>query len=45
MVVLGQMDSDVDPTSLHLGDEVELRLGTLFSDDDHDYVVWRWRPV
>lgn len=45
MVVLGQLADDVDPATLHLGDEVELELGTLFEDDDHEYVVWKWRPV
>jgi hypothetical protein len=20
-------------------------LGTLYEDDDHDYVVWKWKPV
>jgi hypothetical protein len=25
--------------------EVEMVLGTLYEDDDHDYVVWKWKPV
>jgi uncharacterized OB-fold protein len=45
MVVLGQMDRGTDPASLHTGLEVELTLDTLFSDEEHDYVVWKWRPV
>jgi len=20
-------------------------LGTLYEDDDHEYQVWRWRPI
>jgi uncharacterized OB-fold protein len=45
LVVLGQMAADVDPTSLAVGDEVEITLGTLFTVDDHEYVTWQWRPV
>ena len=45
LVVLGQMASDVDAASLAVGDEVEVTLGTLFTDDDHEYVMWQWRPV
>jgi hypothetical protein len=28
-----------------VGDEVELVLDTLYEDDEHEYVVWKWRPV
>ena len=45
LVVLGQMAPDVDAASLAVGDEVEVTLGTLFTDDDHQYVTWQWRPV
>src|SRR5258708_36570363 len=45
MVVMGQMADGVDPAGLRAGTEVELTLGTLFTDDDHEYVVWKWRPV
>lgn len=45
MVVLGQLAEGVDPATLQAGTEVELTLGTLFTDDDHEYVVWKWRPV
>jgi len=45
MVVLGQLADGVDPATVSVGDEVELELGTLYEDDDHDYVVWKWRPV
>ena len=45
LVVLGQMAADVDAATLAVGDEVELTLGTLFTDDDHEYVTWLWRPV
>ena len=45
MVVLGQLADGADPATLKVGDEVELELGTLYEDDDHEYVVWKWRPV
>jgi uncharacterized OB-fold protein len=45
MVVLGQVTDGVDQATLRVGDEVELVLGTLFEDDDHEYVVWKWKPT
>ena len=45
MVVLGQIADGVDPATLRIGDEVELVLGTLFEDDDREYVVWKWKPI
>jgi uncharacterized OB-fold protein len=44
MVVLGLLAADVDPESLEVGTAVELELGPLYEDDDHEYVVWKWRP-
>jgi uncharacterized OB-fold protein len=41
MVVLGQLEGGID--GLRAGQEVELVLGTLYEDDDHEYVVWKWR--
>jgi uncharacterized OB-fold protein len=45
MVVLGQLAEGADPSALAVGGEVELVLGTLYEDDEHEYVVWKWRPV
>jgi uncharacterized OB-fold protein len=45
MVVLGPLATDVEPTALAVGTEVELTLATLYEDDDHEYVVWSWRPA
>ncbi len=45
MVVLGPLAPDADPSALSVGTEVELALGTLYEDDDHEYVVWQWKPV
>jgi len=30
---------------LTVGDEVELVVDTLYSEDGTDYLVWKWRPV
>jgi uncharacterized OB-fold protein len=45
MVVLGQLVPGTDITALRAGQPVEIVLGTLYSDDDHDYLVWQWRPI
>jgi len=54
MVVLGQVagpagaatgGGDDGHGDLHVGQEVELVLDTLYEDDDHEYVIWKWRPV
>jgi len=45
MVVLGQLADGADPDALTVGAEVELVLGTLYEDEEHEYVVWKWRPV
>ena len=45
MVVLGQVASGTSVDQLRVGQEVELVLDTLYEDDDHNYVVWKWQPV
>jgi len=45
MVVLGQLVPGTDITQLRAGQPVELVLGTLFSDDEHEYLVWKWQPI
>ncbi len=45
MVVLGQVVPGVGVDELEAGMEMELVLDTLSEDDDHEYVVWKWRPV
>ena len=45
IVVLGQLETGVDPTTVKVGDPVELVLGTLFEDDEREHLVWRWRPI
>lgn len=45
MVVMGQVVEGVGVEQLAVGQEVELVLGTLFEDDEHEYLIWRWRPI
>jgi uncharacterized OB-fold protein len=42
MVVMGQV---VAGASVAVGDEVELVVDTLYSDEDAEYLVWKWSPV
>ncbi len=44
MGVMGQVAGGVTVDDLAVGTEVELVLETLYEDDDHEYVVWKWRP-
>ncbi len=45
MVVLGQVAAGYGVDDLRTGMEVELVLETLYEDDDHEYLVWRWKPT
>jgi uncharacterized protein len=45
LVVCGQMVPGVDVADMAVGMRVELVLDTLYSDDDHDYLVWKWQPL
>ncbi len=45
MVVMGQLAPGTDASALRIGQEVELVVGTLYEDDEHEYLVWKWQPV
>ena len=45
MVVMGQVVGDVTVDDLAVGDPVELVVEVLYEDDDHEYLVWKWRPL
>ena len=44
MVVMGQVVPGVGVDQLRVGSEMELVLDVLYEDDDHEYLVWKWRP-
>ena len=46
MVVLGQLAEGIDPATLAIGDEVEVVIEPLFTDDDgNEHIVWKWKPT
>ena len=45
MVVMGQLAPGIDATTLQVGQEMELVLGTLYEDEDNEYVIWKWQPA
>jgi len=45
MVVMGQVVAGVEVPELSVGDEVELALEVLYEDEEHEYLVWKWRPT
>jgi uncharacterized OB-fold protein len=45
MVVMGQVVPEVTVDDLAVGTEVELVVDVLYEDDEHEYLVWKWRPV
>ena len=45
MVVLGPLATGADASELEVGMEVELVLGPLYEDGEHEYVVWQWAPL
>jgi hypothetical protein len=45
LVVLGQMVPETALEDMTVGMRVELVLDVLYSDEDHDYMVWKWKPV
>jgi uncharacterized OB-fold protein len=45
MVVLGQVAEGYGVDDLAVGQQVELVVEDLYSDDDHDYVVYKWKPL
>ena len=45
LVVLGQVVAGVSVDELSVGMEMELVIDVLYSDDEHDYLVWKWAPA
>ena len=45
MVVMGQLASGYGVNDVKVGSPVELVVETLFEDDEHEYTVWKWKPV
>ena len=45
MVVLGQVAPGADVSALAVGMRMELVADTLYADDEHEYLVWKWKPA
>ncbi len=45
IVVLGPLATEADPAQLRIGMPMELVLGPLYSDDEHEYVIYQWVPA
>lgn len=45
LIVLGQVADGVKVADLKVGMPMKLDLGVLYSDDDHDYLVYMWAPA
>jgi uncharacterized protein len=45
IVVLGQVVPGVGVDELAVGAEMELVVEPLYSDEECDYLVWKWRPT
>jgi uncharacterized OB-fold protein len=45
MVVLGQVVPGVAVADLEAGMEMEVVVEKLYEDDDHEFMIWKWRPV
>jgi len=45
MVILGQVADGYGVNDVEVGQQVELVIETLYSDDEHDYQIYRWKPV
>ncbi len=45
LVVMGAMVAGVTVDELSVGLPVELVVDVLFSDDDTDHLIWKWKPL
>jgi hypothetical protein len=45
MVILGQIADGFGIGDLSVGMKVELVIETLYSDEEHDHLIYRWKPV
>jgi len=45
LVVMGQVVAGVGVGELTVGTEMAVVVDVLFSDDETDHLVWKWKPV
>lgn len=42
---MGQVVAGVGVADLTVGQEMELVVDVLFSDDETDHLIWKWQPA
>jgi hypothetical protein len=45
IVIMGQVVAGVTVDDLQVGQRMELVVDVLFSDDETDHLIWKWKPV
>ena len=45
IVVLGQVAAGYGVADLKVGTEMEVVVETLYTDDDGEHTIWRWKPL
>ena len=45
LVVLGQVADGFGVNDIRVGDEMELVVETLYTDEEGERTTWRWKPV
>ena len=45
LVIMGQVVAGVSVDDLSVGQRMELVVDVLFSDDETDHLIWKWKPV
>ena len=45
LVIMGQVVAGVTVDDLQVGQRMELVVDVLFSDDETDHLIWKWKPV
>jgi uncharacterized OB-fold protein len=45
MVVLGQVAPGIPTSALAVGMRMDLVADPLYTDEEHEYLVWKWRPA
>ena len=45
LVIMGQVVAGVSVTDLKVGQRMELVVDVLFTEDDTDHLIWKWKPV
>ena len=45
LVIMGQVVAGVSVTDLKVGQRMELVVDVLFTEDDTDHLIWKWKPI